>query len=174
MRAADPHGTLAGFAVTARGPRRPWLVAIYGQAAPRDQAILLAPPQPLDRRLPFQGGRPAGLGLNVDDLHWEPAAGVPRRLAGGMGLQPLRHIIGDAAVQRAIAAAEEVHDPATIGTMVPCCDCAARCVARRCHRGCLPLPRFTRHHACRAAYSTARPGRAPAQRPGRRGGPVAA
>ena len=74
----------------------------------RHQLLLLGPAQPLDGQFPLQGRRFGLLGLAVGQRHGEPAAGVSGRFACSMCFEPL----GDARVERAVGAAEDVDEPA--------------------------------------------------------------
>jgi len=80
-----------------------------------DQKFLGCPPQLFDHRLPFQGRRFGLLGLAIGQPDGEPAAGVFRRPAGSVGLQPLREVVGDPRVERPVTTAEQVDEPARAG-----------------------------------------------------------
>ena len=77
----------------------------------RDQPKFGRSGEPLDRRLPFEGARPARLRLLINEPDRKSAAGVSRRFSSRVGLQPLGQVVGDACVERAIGAAEEVDRP---------------------------------------------------------------
>src|SRR3954468_12127841 len=72
---------------------------------------LLAPAQPLQLVLaPERGGVRAG-GLAVQERERAAAARVPGAPPGAVRGQPLLEIVGDAGVQRAVRAAEEIDAP---------------------------------------------------------------
>jgi hypothetical protein len=76
------------------------------------QPVFVLPTQPLEGQLPIQGRRLRPLGLATAQPHGKSAAGVLLGLASRVGLQPLRKVIGDARVERAVTAAEDVDEPA--------------------------------------------------------------
>lgn len=76
------------------------------------QPVFFGPAKPLDRRLSLEGRRLGLLGLAVGQFHGETATGVSRGSARSVRLQPLGQVVGDARVQRAVRAAEDVNKPA--------------------------------------------------------------
>jgi hypothetical protein len=81
-------------------------------AALVQELLFLRPPHFFDRRLSLQGRRFRRLGLAVGQPDGKPAAGVFRRPAGSVGLQPLGQVVGDTRVERAVGAAQQVDEPA--------------------------------------------------------------
>ena len=77
-----------------------------------DKPILFRPSQPLDHRLPLERGGFGPPRLRVGQRHRKPAACVSGSPAGRMGLEPPRKVVRDAAVERAVAAPQQVDDPA--------------------------------------------------------------
>ena len=77
-----------------------------------DKPILFRPSQPLDHRLPLERGGFGPPRLRVGQRHRKPAACVSGSPAGRMGLEPPRKVVRDAAVKRAVAAPQQVDDPA--------------------------------------------------------------
>jgi hypothetical protein len=78
----------------------------------RDQPKFGRSGEPLDRRLPFEGTRPPRLRLQINEPDRKSAARVSRRFPSRVGFEPLGQVVGDACVERAIGAAEEVDEPA--------------------------------------------------------------
>jgi len=96
------------------------------------QLLLLRPTKFLDRRLPLQSCRFRILWLAIDQPYGKPTAGVSRRLAGSVGLEPLREVVGDAGVERAVGAAEYVDEPAVVRGARTACIGAVRNRWSRC------------------------------------------
>jgi uncharacterized protein (TIGR02284 family) len=80
-----------------------------------DQIQLARARQALPRRLAAQRVATVARALDMEQLERAAAAGVARAAAGAVGREPSVDVVGDAAIERPIATAEEVHDPARGG-----------------------------------------------------------
>ncbi len=104
-------GGRMGSAATRKRSRLPIALRVGCDFRPGDQRELFDPAQLLDRRFPFQGARLRSAWLCEDQRHGESAAGVSRRPSGSVGFQPLREVVRDARVERAVRAPKEVDEP---------------------------------------------------------------
>src|SRR4051812_24963052 len=75
-----------------------------------EQRFLSVPRERLDPHLLPESGAPRLYFLRPDDNDRQAGASVPRSLAREMLRQPLRQILGDAGVERAVGAAEDVDE----------------------------------------------------------------
>ena len=73
-----------------------------------NQCQFLRAGQPFDGSLPLQGSGAVGAQFAVNRGYRAAATGIFGTLAAAVSFQPLFHIGGDAGVQRAVPAAEDV------------------------------------------------------------------
>ena len=75
------------------------------------QHLFLTTRQTLNLHLAFQRSGFIGTRLDINQLHWVAASRVFRSCTGIMGNQTVFQVVGNAAIQSVIGAAEKVADP---------------------------------------------------------------